>query len=155
MLLSAVGIGGIVGGFVTSALGKIERRGLLQLGALLSLSLTFIAFALSSAFWMAIVCMALAGFFEMIYLTTNQTSIQLSIPDALRGRVSSIVSLSFGLVPVGSFIAGVGADLVGPRIMTLIFGGILGIIAVVVTIASPVIREYRLSQALDTEDTPA
>ena len=33
--------------------------------------------------------LAASGFFEMLYLTTNQTLLQLSIPDALRGRVAA------------------------------------------------------------------
>jgi MFS family permease len=151
-LLSAVGVGGIAGGFVTASLGKLERRGLVQLVSLLLLSLTFIAFAFSTALWMGLVLMALAGFFEMIYLTTNSTLLQLSIPDALRGRVMGIVSLQSGLMPVGAFIAGIGSDLVGPRTTTLILGGITGAIAVVVYLASPVIREYRLSQAMAAPD---
>jgi MFS family permease len=148
LLLSAVGIGGIAGGFVTASLGQLERRGVLQLVSLLLLSLSLIAFAFSTALWMGFVCMVLAGFFEMIYLTTNMTLLQLSIPDALRGRVTGIVSLRSGLMPVGAFIAGVGADLVGPRPMTILLGGIIGAIAVIVYFASPTIREYRLSQAL-------
>lgn len=148
-LLSAVGVGGIIGGFVTASLGKLERRGLLQLASLLLLGLSFMAFAVSTTLWTAILFMVLAGFLEMIYLTTNQTSLQLSIPDELRGRVTGIVSLSSGLMPVGAFIAGIGADLVGPRMITLIFSGILVAIAVIVYLASPVIREYRLSQALE------
>jgi MFS family permease len=150
-LLSAVGTGGIIGGFVTASLGKVERRGLIQLGALLLLGLSFVAFASSSSFWVAIGCIGLAGFFEMIYLTTNQTLLQLSIPDELRGRVTSIASLRSGLMPVGAFVAGIGADLVGPRTMTLIFSGIIGAIAVIVYLASPIVREYRLSQALGGE----
>jgi MFS family permease len=152
-LLSAVGVGGIIGGFVTASLGKLERRGLLQLASLLLLALAFMALAACAKLWMAILFMALAGFLEMFYLTTNQTMLQLSIPDKLRGRVTGIVSLSSGLMPVGAFIAGIGADLIGPRMMTLIFGGILATIAVIVYLASPVIREYRLSQALECTDS--
>ena len=49
---------------------------------------------MSAGLWVAMVCFAVAGFFEMIYLTTNQTLLQLSIPDALRGPVTGIVSLN-------------------------------------------------------------
>jgi MFS family permease len=142
-------VGGIAGGFVTASLGKLERRGLLQLAALFCLGLTFAGYALSSSLWTAVVLMAVAGFFEMFFLTTNQTLIQLSIPDALRGRVTGIASLSAGLMPVGAYIAGIGADLVGPRTMTLAFGGVLVTLAVVVYAASPVVRAYRLSSALE------
>jgi len=152
-LLSAVGIGGIAGGFVTASLGQLDRRGVLQLTSLLLLSLSLLAFAFSAVLWMALLFLVLAGFFEMIYLTTNQTLLQLSIPDSLRGRVTGIVSLNSGLMPVGAFIAGIGSDLVGPRTMTILLAGIAGAIAVIVFVASPTIREYRLSQALVGTDT--
>jgi MFS family permease len=153
MLLSAIGLGGIAGGFVTASLGKQERRGVLQLASLLLLSLSLLAFAVSTTLWLALIFMALAGFFEMIFLTTNLTLLQLSIPASLRGRVTGIVSLRTGLMPVGAFIAGVGADLVGPQAMTIIFSIIIGAIAVIVFFASPIIREYRLSEAMVETDT--
>jgi MFS family permease len=147
-LLSAVGIGGIGGGFVSAALSRFERRGLIQLGSLLLLSLSLIGFALSSVFWIALVCLAVSGFFEMIYLTSNQTLLQLSIPDALRGRVMGIVSLNMGLMPIGALIAGVGADMFGPQVMTLFLSGAAALVAVAVFVFSPIIREYRISAAL-------
>ena len=76
------------------------------------------------------------------------TLLQLSIPAALRGRVTGIVSLRSGLMPVGAFIAGIGADFVGPRAMTIVLGGIIGAIAVSVFFASPTIREYRMSETI-------
>jgi predicted MFS family arabinose efflux permease len=148
MLLSAVGIGGIVGGFVAASLGQLERRGLIQLAALLLLSFSLMAFAFSTRLWVALVYLVLAGFFEMIYLTSNQTLLQLSIPNELRGRVTGIVSLNAGLFPIGALIGGIGADLVGPRMITVILSGIAAAIAVIVYFASPTVREYRLSRAL-------
>lgn len=87
----------------------------------------------------------------MIYLTTNQTLLQLSIPDVLRGRVTSIVSLNAGLMPIGALVAGVGADLIGPRTVTLLLSGAASLIAVAVYLFSPTIREYRMSKALAQE----
>ena len=84
----------------------------------------------------------------MIYLTTNMTLLQLSIPATLRGRVMGIVSLRFGLTPVGAFIAGLGADFLGPSMTTIILSGIAGAIAVAVFFTSSTVREYGLSQAL-------
>jgi predicted MFS family arabinose efflux permease len=148
LLLGAIGVGGVAGGLVINSLGKSEQRGELQLGALLLLSLSLIAFAFSTKLWMGMICLAMAGFFEMIYLTTNMTLLQLSIPAALRGRVMGIVSLRYGLTPVGAFIAGLGADLIGPRMTTIILSGIAGAIAVAIFFTSSNVREYGLSQAL-------
>ena len=86
-------------------------------------------------------------------IITNQTMLQLSIPDELRGRVNGIITLSSGLVPIGSLIAGVGADLVGPRPTAALLSGTAGLIAAIVFLASPTIRNYRLSRVLAADET--
>jgi MFS family permease len=147
-LMSAVGLGGIGGGVFTASLGHFERRGLIQLAALLGTSLALIAFALSPSLGVALPLLVVAGAFEMVYLTTNQTLLQLSIPDEMRGRVTSIVSLNMTLAPVGAFLAGAGSDLIGPRAITVVLCGVAALIAVGVYFGSATVREYRLSQAM-------
>ncbi len=148
-LMASAGVGGIIGGVVAASLGRFEHRGRLQLVALFLLSLSLISFALSSILSIALFCMALAGFFEMIFLATNQTLLQLSIPDHLRGRVSAVVNLSATLSPVGGMLAGVGSDLLGgPKTITIILASLAGGIAVLVYIASSTVRNYRLSKGI-------
>ena len=157
-LMASVGVGGIAGGFVTASLGYLERRGLLQIASLLLLSLLLIGFAFSTKLLIALALLALAGFFEMIFLTTNQTLIQLSIPDSLRGRVTSVVNLHMALMPLGGLIAGIGSDLLGgPKMITIILAGIAAIITFIVLLCSPTVRNYRLSEAiaLDLTSTPS
>jgi len=102
----------------------------------------------------ALLFLALAGFFEMIFLTTNQTLLQLSIPDNLRGRVTSVVNLNMALSPLGGFVAGIGSDLLGgPKMITIIMAGIAVAIAVFVLLHSPTVRNYRLSQAITPNST--
>ncbi len=150
-LLSSVGIGGIVGGIVVALIGHVERRGLLQLASLLLLALSLIGFGYSTTLSVALPLLALSGFFEMIFLTTNQTLLQLSIPDDLRGRVTSVVNLNNALFPLGGLIAGSGSDLFGgPKIITVVLGVITGVIAIAVYFGSPRIRNYRLSQAIES-----
>jgi MFS family permease len=148
-LMASVGVGGIVGGFVTASLGHLERRGLLQLSCLFLLSMSLICFALSKTLLVALLFLAFSGFFEVIFLTTNQTLLQLSIPDELRGRLTSIVNLNVVFSPLGGFLAGVGSDLFGgPKIITIILAGIVAAIAVFVFLCSPTVRNYRLSKAI-------
>lgn len=151
LLLSAVGIGGIAGGLVSASLGRIERRGLVQLGALFLVAVSLIGFALSSSLWLALPFLAASGFFELIYITSNQTLLQLSIPEELRGRVTGVVTLNMGLSPLGGVIAGAGADVVGPRAVTLVLCGLAALIAIGTVIGSPTVRDYRLSRALAGE----
>lgn len=148
-LMSSVGIGGIVGGIVVAFMSHVERRGLMQLVSLFLLALSLIGFGMSTSLAQALPLLALSGFFEMIFLTTNQTLLQLSIPDDLRGRVTSVVNLNSALFPLGGLIAGTGSDLFGgPKMITIILGAIAAGIAVSVFLGSSNIRNYRLSQAI-------
>ncbi|UCD08614.1 MAG: MFS transporter [Dehalococcoidales bacterium] len=148
-LMASVGLGGIVGGFVTASLGRMERRGLLQLGSLFLLSLSLVGFALTDILAVSLLFLVLSGFFEIIFLTTNQTLLQLSIPDDLRGRVTSVVNLNMALQPLGGLIAGAGSDLLGgPKMITIGMAGLAAFVVVIVLFISPTIRNYRLSQAI-------
>ena len=148
-LMASVGIGGIIGGVVTASLRRVERRGRLQLVSLLFLALSLVAFALSSNLSLALVLMAVAGFFEMIFLTTNQTLLQLSIPDELRGRVTSVLTLSMAVSPLGGMLAGVGSDIFGgPKIITIVLASTAAAVAVLVFAGSSTVRNYRLSEGM-------
>ena len=147
-LLSSVGIGGIIGGVVTASIGRVERRGLLQIAALFMLSVTLIGFAFATTLWVALPLLSLAGFFEIIFLTNNQTLLQLSIPDNLRGRVTSVVNLNAVLFPLGGLMAGAGSDLFGPKTITIILCSAAALAAVCIFLMSPTVRNYRLGQAI-------
>ena len=156
ILLAFVGVGGIFGGIVTASLGRVERRGLVQLASLFLLSLSLIGFAYCTELWTALLFLALSGFFEIIFLTTNQTLLQLSIPDELRGRVTSIVNLNAALSPLGGLVAGIGSDLLGgPKTITIVLSSIAAVIAVLVLLFSPTVRNYRLSKAINPDSTIA
>ena len=147
--MGAVGVGGIAGGLVVASLGRFEQRGRLQLLALFVLSLSLIGFAFSSTLPLALLCLAVAGFSELIFLTTNQTLLQLSIPDHLRGRVTAVVNLTNVIMPLGGMLAGVGSDLLGgPKTITVILAGTAAVIAILVFILVPTVRNYRLSQGM-------
>jgi MFS family permease len=149
LLMSFAGIGGIAGGFAIASLGRIEYRGRLLMGSLFLVSISLIGFSFSTSLWMALPFLATAGFFEMIFLATNQTLLQLSIPDHMRGRVTAMVNLNMILAPMGGMIAGVGVDLLGgPRMITIIMSSIAAAIACFVLIACPTVRNYRLSDAI-------
>ncbi|MFC1996172.1 MFS transporter [Chloroflexota bacterium] len=147
-LLSAVGLGGVLGGLVATSMKKVDHRGRLELVAMILLGLSLAAFGASPEMWMALIFLGLAGFFEMIFLINNQTHLQLSIRDELRGRVNGIIALGSGLIPLGSLLAGFGADTIGPRQTTVIMGGAAALITLIVFWASSTIRDYRLSEVL-------
>ena len=149
ILTASLGVGGVFGGIVTALLSRLERWGLVQLSAIFMLGLSLIAFAFSTTIWVAIPLLVLAGFFEAIFLNTNQILLQLSIPDKLRGRVTSVVNINVALSILGGLLAGAGSDLLkGPKTITIILAGTASALAVVIFLASSAIRNYRLSQGI-------
>ena len=149
ILTASLGVGGIFGGVVTAFLSRLDRWGLVQVSAIFFLGLSLVAFAFSTTLWIAISLLIFAGFFEAIFLNTNQILLQLSIPDKLRGRVTSVVNINVALSILGGLIAGVGSDrLGGPKTITIIMAGIASGLAVLIFLLSSKISNYRLSQSI-------
>jgi MFS family permease len=154
IIMASIGVGGIFGGIITASLSRFERRGLVQLASLFLLSVSLIGFAFSTTLWVALPLLGIAGFFEAICMTTNQTLLQLSIPDYLRGRVTSIMQLSVGLSLLGGLLAGVGSDLLGgPKMITIVLAGIAATLAVFIFFTSSTVRNYRLSKGIAVNST--
>ena len=64
----------------------------------------------------AIALLFAAGIAEEIYLVVGMTTIQLHVPNELRGRVMGIWSMTWFLAAVGGFVAGAAAELLGVRL---------------------------------------
>jgi hypothetical protein len=64
----------------------------------------------------------------MVSIYVRQTLIQLSTPDAMRGRVASVSSLFIGASnELGEFESGVTARLFGP-VIAAVFGGVASLV---------------------------
>jgi MFS family permease len=89
-----------------------------------------IAFALAPVFGVALPFLVLIGLTSMMFMTVNNTVITSIIPDNVRGRVMSVMMMSFGLMPFGAVPAGIAAEYIGTPAVVAI-GGVLLIISVV------------------------
>jgi MFS family permease len=66
----------------------------------------------------------LVGFCNTFYLMQVSTYLQQHVPDHLRGRVMSLYSLCWNLLPLGGLLAGALAAAVDARFAVL-FGGLM------------------------------
>ena len=131
LLLSAPGIGAVIGTLTIASLSGIERKGPLLLGAVFALGIMLILFSLSRSFWLSFGLLIIIGAVQMTYMTTNQTLLQLIIPDELRGRVMGIYMLNQGLLPFGALFAGGLSDVIGAPGAVTTMGAITSFMAVV------------------------
>ena len=146
LLASSVGIGGFLGSVFTASLGWFERRGIIQLVSLFVFASALFAFSSVGSLALAFPILALAGFAEMIYMTTNQTLLQLSVPNELRGRVTSLLMLNMGIVPIGGLFAGFSADAIGPQTTLKIMCGGALVIGLLVALFASSVRNLKLSE---------
>jgi predicted MFS family arabinose efflux permease len=108
VLLSANGIGALCGALTVATYGERLHRRLLIFGGLGTFSAMLLLLALTRNYYLALVFMAVAGWGMLLYFSTTNTLIQLSVADGMRGRVMGIWALVFGgMMPVGGLEAGV------------------------------------------------
>jgi MFS family permease len=135
LLMTAVGGGAVVGAAVLASLGA-ERPPLSMLVAsALALGSAMMLTAGVTRFGAAAALLAIMGFCGMLFMTGANTTVQLTVPDDLRGRVMSLHTLMFaGMTPLGAFLVGSITQALGPRAGFLLTGAAGTLAVAVVTL---------------------
>lgn len=129
-LRCAPGIGATIVGLVLAHRTIHRRAGKLMLSSVAGFGFTTVVFALSTNLWLSLVALICAGGFDMVSMVIRQTLVQVSTPDAMRGRVSAVQWLFVGASSeLGEFESGATAALFG-TVPAALLGG-LGTLAVV------------------------
>jgi len=114
-LMAAIGIGSVIAAFAVATSGRSNVR-VLVFGAMTFGGLE-IATAFSPWFPLAFALLIGVGYAGLLITSSANTQLQLSSPDALRGRVMSVYSLIFtGTTPFGALITGYLADVIHVRL---------------------------------------
>ena len=140
VLQAASGVGGLAGAFLVANLGAYPKKTRLMLGGALGFGGFLILFALTPWFYLALVFIALLGFGSMVVTTVNNTALQLVIPHEVRGRVMSVMMMTFGLMPLGSVPAGIMAERVGAPPVVAVSAGLFVVAALLVFLLNPAFR---------------
>ena len=142
MLLSAVGVGAIIGAISVASLPQRARRGrMLTLGNL-GLPVLLLAFVNSHIFLLSLFLMMLVGMGQVFQNALANTLVQIAAPDPLRGRVMSQYSLvSQGMHQLGGLQAGFVADWIGAPLSVGIGAAISLLYGIFVFIRYPRVRE--------------
>jgi MFS family permease len=143
LLLTAVGVGGTLGGFIANALGRAERQGFIQSAWIVVMAASIIGVALSPTLVLAILFSVIGGAAEMAHASSNMAMLQISAPEAMRGRISSLLMLNPAFISMGAFIAGPLSDVIGPRGASFALAGTAILAVTALYIASPVLRTLR------------
>jgi predicted MFS family arabinose efflux permease len=114
MLFAVMGAGMFVMSVILASLPRIERKGRLFLLNMFVAGPVLAAMGLAPWYVLLAALMFAWGLGGGIFVSLNQTLLQLNAPDRVMGRVMSISALSIaGLIPLGSLLAGAMAEVVG------------------------------------------
>jgi MFS family permease len=110
---AAIGIGGFLGTLAILKVGAGRYAGVVMLASAAIFGVFIAAFAASRIFPLSLGFLFLAGFASSLYLNLGMTLLQMHVPDALRGRVMAVWSMTWFLSSVGGLPAAAAAELIG------------------------------------------
>jgi MFS family permease len=133
ILRAAPALGAVAVGIWLARRPLQRNAGRILLFAVAGFGLCMIGFGLSTVFWLSAFFLLLSGVCDGISVVTRSTIMQLSTPDHMRGRVSSINGLFVGSSnEIGAFYAGSMARLLG-LVPAVVVGGFATLLVVATT----------------------
>jgi hypothetical protein len=157
-LYAAPGAGALLGAVTTGWVSRIQRQGLAVICAVITWGVAITCFGLVRWLPAALVLLAVAGAADVISAVFRNTIVQLSVPDALRGRLSGLQSaVVTGGPRIGDVEAGAVASAFGDTV-SIVSGGVACIAgALLLARLLPGFRRQRMDppRAAGPADQPA
>jgi predicted MFS family arabinose efflux permease len=106
-LLSAMGIGSIIGSLTVAGMGNIPNKGRVALVTLISLGAGIAGFSISRSLPLSYAMLVIVGASMMMVFATVTSLVQLIATNEMRGRVMSVYNCAFrGGMPMGNLLSG-------------------------------------------------
>lgn len=136
ILMSASGAGSMIGSLLLASRAKNHPSQKVMLASALLVSLFMALMIFMHFFPLAVLTIALVGFFSIIFMNMVNATVQLNSSDEFRGRVMSVYTLAFaGTTPLGNFFAGSLTEKFGPGIGFFMCGLVTGVLVLAVLAA--------------------
>ena len=125
LLFAAPAIGAVLGALTAGWVRHVRHQGMAVVWAVVVWGAGIAAFGLVSDLWLGLLLLAIAGGADVISAVFRSTILQLSVPDALRGRLSQIhILVVTGGPRLGDLEAGLVASAFSPAV-SVVSGGLL------------------------------
>ncbi len=148
LLTSTAAIGSIAGALTVASRRKAPRISVM-LWEIMFFGLALLLFSFSRWVSASLIFLFLAGASNIAYNATNNTLLQLNVPDSYRGRVLSVLFINRGIVPLGTAMTGLLAEKYGAP-MAL---GFMATILIILSIAAYFSRP-RMSDLKSVSEAP-
>jgi MFS family permease len=147
LLYASRAVGSLCAAALVSVMGPVRRAGMWIILGVGLYGVATSVFAYSQVFWISVLMLALCGAGDTISSILRSTINQMTTPDELRGRMSSINSIFTSSGPqLGQFESGLVAAWLGAQLSALT-GGLASLaIVALVAIGFPQVQRFRISQ---------
>ncbi|MBR9976279.1 MAG: MFS transporter [Bacteroidetes bacterium] len=131
-LVAGSGFGATVGAMLLAARKHVTGLTRMLFVSAMGFGGSLVIFALIQDFTLAVLFIPICGFGMMMQMAGNNILLQTNVEEAQRGRVMSLLSMSFQLaMPLGSLWMGTVAEHFGEHV-SLLSGGVLSMLAVAI-----------------------
>jgi MFS family permease len=143
ILMMLMGIGALVGTLILAAMSNIKRRGALLLGACVIWGVSLALFSQATSFAIAVPLLLVVGLVSSLFMSLNMTLIQVYADREMRGRVMSIMMMTFGLMPLSALPFGALAEWQTTPFALTVSGILLAVFTLIFIFAYPRFRRIQ------------
>jgi len=142
-LNAAIDIGSIIMIITITFFPLLRKQGRILMMVVAGFGLCIIVFGLSRFYWLSFASLVIAGMLDGISVVIRGTVLQLTTPDVMRGRVSSVNSMFINSSnELGQFESGFTARIMG-AVPAVIFGRSMTLLVAIISwIKAPGLRKF-------------
>lgn len=142
LMETAAGAGALLGTFATVRIRSNSHYGPTMLLAAAVFGVLIAAFAASRSMVLSMGLLFGAGMASAVYLNVGMTTLQVLVPDELRGRVMGVWSMTYFLGSIGGLPAGLVAAWLGAPAAVALGGLSVSVFALALLAAVPTLRTF-------------
>jgi MFS family permease len=137
-LMSASGLGALIGALILARLGDFRNKGAFVVYSAFIFSIALVLFGLSKVFILSLAALVFVGATSVTSVALVNTILQTNVPDRFRGRVMSAFMITFaGVMPFGNLLAGFLAQSFGASVAVMAGGIICTVLFAIINLIYP------------------
>jgi MFS family permease len=153
LLYSAPGVGALIAALSSGWIKFVRRQGVAVVVSVTAWGVAIAAFGLTNSLALALLMLGVAGAADVVSAVFRNSIVQLTVPDALRGRISSIHIATVSSGPrLGDLEAGVVAAVTSTQVSVVSGGLACAIGTLLIARRIPELPGFRLDDSTRTQD---
>jgi len=151
LLISATGVGSVLGTILIGSFQQSPSLGRIMLtcSSLVAVCGFIFSYATANAndftlsYLVAISALLIGSSFNSMYMILSMTTLQLRVPDRLRGRVMGFYGITYSMIPLGGLFAGFIASYSSPPVAIMVNSCLYILFILFIAISQPEIRTIK------------